>query len=121
MPHYITTRELASKRRTCIASSSEDHKRLFEVVTITQNRFHCDQSLSYEVEHKNEIVHTSDKISLGVKAYNNIQNTHTELPKKTIIKPTTSCTICNHKDKCNKYLRHPEEIVTDCVGFKLES
>jgi hypothetical protein len=131
MSHYITAKQLAGQYKHLLASSSEDNKKLWVIITITCHRFHTDEKMSFVIEHKGIVVHISNYISLAIKAYNEIQGQTFGTPEEwdyhkrfkntpftKSVSKSSICMQCNKQDHCNAYLRNPERFTRTCVSFE---
>jgi hypothetical protein len=74
MAHIILAQQLAGDTTVLLASSSEDHKRLFVKHTITVKRFSVTTHTSYFVQKHNKTVYTSDELHLAITKYNGIKS-----------------------------------------------
>lgn len=129
MPHHIHPGQLDGEHTNILASSSENNsiKKLVSTLTVQTHRFHIEEFFHYHVYHNGSIVHSSNKLQLAIKVYNQID---TKQPsEKAGIEPlkvksgyvgdnTSICVKCDRQDHCNRYLRCSDAPVKQCASFK---
>lgn len=120
MPHHINRKQLDNEYKHILASSGEDNKKLFAVITIKTERFTTKEYLFFHVYHNGSVVHSSDKIHLAIKAYNQINSITPQFREhgRIELKNSPLCVSCDHNDHCNLYLRQPDVAIKICANYK---
>lgn len=114
MSKKLIIEELVGTYKVRLASSIEDNKILYSVLTIKDT-----PKYSFHVVHNGQVVHTSDYLRLALSAYNKIESIKQPITG-IIIHPDAEmsiCTHCEHNDICKKYLHNPGDKVIMCANY----